>query len=260
MAAISGTNLLFYADGKAIALQKGISITLDVELPDATNKESAGWNQHVVGNKSAKVDFSALMDVGLIGDTPPVVMSVKALMDYVTGSNSLLVVILGLGYPIIGEADISTLAFDASDAQAMVLTGSVKVKGALYVLSAAIPNLVTDPDAGTTDYDTLTVADLSITSAVKSSAGAKFCQTNTISIADTGVYKLALFLTKTSGALPTVGLWDNTSAYISNSAVLAEGLNLVTLTATSTDASASLRFSNTANANWSTSPIYLFKP
>jgi hypothetical protein len=263
MGAISGTILLLYSEGLPIAMQKGLSVALDMDLPDATNKDSAGWAHHILGYRNAKIDFSALANVGLPGDTPPVVMSAKALMDYIIAQESLLVSILGLGYPIIGEVNMSSLSFDAPGGGVMTLSGSLIVNGILYVLSdvGGMPvNLVTDPDGNSYSYDTLDVSGLNITSAIKSSAGEKYCNSNTISVTDTYVYKLAVFLTLNGGAAPTVGIWDNTSAFISNTQVLVDGLNFVTLTATATDASASLRFRNTANGNWSTSPIYLFKP
>ena len=42
MAKINGTSVLLYADGTIIALQRGLNISADVDLPDASNKESAG--------------------------------------------------------------------------------------------------------------------------------------------------------------------------------------------------------------------------
>jgi hypothetical protein len=254
MSAINGTNLLLYSDGVVIAMQKGLSISVDTDLPDATSKESAGWARHIQGLINAKIDFSALFSTTVTGG-----MEANALMDYILSRQSLLVSILGLSFPMIGKVDMNSLSFDAPLEGTMSLSGSLKVNGQLFVLRDTSANLITDPDAGGTDYDTLTVSDIAITSAIKSTAGAKYCQSNAISVASTGIYKLAVFLTSNSGALPTVGLWDNTSAYISNTEVLVAGLNLVTLTCTSTDASASLRFSNTGNANWSVSPIYLWK-
>jgi hypothetical protein len=254
MAVINGTMLLIYSEGVVIAYQKGCSISVEQDLPDATNKGSGGWAEHINGMLNAKIDFNALFS----GTALPV-LSAKDLMDYILNRESLLISILGLGYPMVAQADMNSLSFEAPLEGTMSLSGSLKVNGPLYVLSGTSAQMITDPDAGTTDYDTLTVSDVSITSAIKSTAGAKFCQSNTISVASAGVYKLAVFLTLNSGAAPTVGLWDNTSAYISNTQLLVAGLNLVTLTSTATDASASLRFSNTANCNWSTSPIYLFK-
>jgi hypothetical protein len=253
MSAINGTAMLLYANGTVIAMQKGISVALNIDLPDATNKESAGWNQHILGSRDAKIDFSSLAGMGTTG------MSAKALMNFILNQQSILVSILGLGLPIVGEVNMSSLSIDAPLGNVMTLSGNFTVNGPLFWLANTQLNMITDPDAGTHDYDTLTVSDISITSAIKSTAGAKKCDSNTISVVDTGVYKLAVYLTLNSGQAPTVGIWDNSSAYISNTQALVSGLNLVTLTATATDASASLRFSNSANGNWSTSPLYLFK-
>jgi hypothetical protein len=258
MAAISGTTLLLYSEGIAIAMQKGISIAMDIELPDATNKESAGWSRHILGHRNAKIDFSALADLGLIGDTPPVTMSAKALMDYILNKESLLIAILGLGVPIIGEVNMGSLSFDAPDGNVMTLSGNLTVNGNLYILRGTSVQMITDITGGGDDYDTFTTAeDIIITEATTATQAS--AKSNTISVANTGVYKLAVFLTLDSGQSPLVYLWDNTSAAISNQVRLADGLNLITLIATATDASASLAFINSSAASWSTSPIYLFK-
>ncbi|MFH1194084.1 MAG: hypothetical protein V1720_00145 [bacterium] len=255
MAAISGTVLLLYSDGVAIAMQKGISIAMDIDLPDATSKDSAGWANHILGLKNAKIDFNALFGTGLLIDTPSV-LSAKNLMDYILNQESLLVSILGFGYPLLGWADMSSLSFDAPMANAMTLAGSLKINGELCICSGI--NLVTDPDAGVNHtYTTHTVSGTAFTSLICSAAA--IVESNDISIATGGIYKLLVRITMTSGQLPTVGLWDNTSAYISNQETLIAGLNLVTLTATATDATASLRWTNSAATNLVTSSIYLFK-
>jgi hypothetical protein len=258
MTKISGTNVLLYYNGKAVSLQRGLNISVNDTLIDASSKDSAGWWEGIPGLKDAKVSFTSLFSTGLMTDTPAV-LGAKDLANYLINKDRLLVTINDLGYTIIGEAYKDGISFDAPAEQAVFLSGSIKITGKLYLLAGTLANLITDPDGNTSDYDTLTVSDLSITSAVKSSAGAKKCDSNTISVADTGVYKLAVYLTSNSGQCPTVGLWDNTSAYISNTQALVAGLNFITLTCTSTDASASLRFSNSANGNWSLSPLYLFR-
>jgi hypothetical protein len=60
MAKINGTSVLLYADGTVIALQKGLNISADVDLPDASNKESAGWAEHIQGMRNATLSFDAL--------------------------------------------------------------------------------------------------------------------------------------------------------------------------------------------------------
>lgn len=255
MAAINGTALLLYSEGVVIALQKGISITVDADLPDATNKESGGWAQHINGLLSAKIDFNALFSTLTIAQGG---MEANALMDYILSRETLLISILGLSFPMVAQVDMSSLSFDAPSEGTMSLSGSLKVKGQLYCLNGTMANMITDPDSGGTDYDTHTDAGGAWSSLINI-AGNAYANSNDISIADTGVYKLAVFVTLNSGQLPTVGLWDNTSAYISNQVALVDGLNLITLTATGTDATASLRWTNTGASNLKTSPIYLFK-
>jgi predicted secreted protein len=260
MAVFNGTALLLYSEGVLVGFQQGLTINVSQKLEDITNKESAGWEQHISGVLNATIEFNALF---ASPNTPD--MNALALMDYIINRESLLVEILGLTYPFVGEADLSSLKFNAPLEGAMSLSGSLKTNGGLYMLSSLVPvgagnmaNLITDPDAGGTDYDTLTVSGLKITSAINA-AGNAYCDSNTITTTNGAVYKVACFLTKTSGQLPTVGLYDKTSAYISNTKALVEGLNFITLTGTATDASSCLRFSNSGAASWHVSNIYLFR-
>lgn len=257
MATLKGTNILLYSGGKAVALQRGLSAALNAALIDGSNKESGGWWEGIPGLRDATIDFDALFSTGFMTDTPPI-LGAKDLMSYLLSRTELLVSILDGGYPIVGKALQNSLKIDSPSQGAMSLSGSLKIDGPLYVLRDTEANLITDPDAGGTDYDTLTPNGLAIDSAINAAGGA-YCRSNTISVSNTAVYKLPVFLTLNSGEAPSVALYDNTSADISNKEQLVAGLNLVTLTCTSTDASASLRFTNTAAANWKLSPIYLFE-
>jgi len=251
MAKISGTLVLLYADGEPIALQRGLTITAEQDLPDATNKESGGWAEHEKGQRNSTVSFDALMSTtGL---------SAANLLAYITGRTSLLMVIVGgISYPIIGEVDLSSVSLTGDTEIPAALTGSLKVNGPLYHLKGTSASLVTDPDAGGTDYDTFTISDIAITSAINE-AGTAYANSNTISVTDEDVIKVAVFLALTSGEVPTIGIWDNTSAYISNEESLVAGLNIITLTCTETDESASVRLANTDAANWALSSLYAFK-
>ena len=261
MPPINGTSVCLYSNGQMIAMQKGLSINLDVDLPDSSNKESAGWAEHITGMMNAKIDFTSLFSTGTMADTPKI-LSAKDLMNYIINSTSLLVSILGGSFPIVGKANMSSISFDAPTEAAMTLSGSLKINGPLYPLTE-LPagkyiNLVTDPHSGSTDYDTHTISGTAFTSLINI-AGAAYATSNVLSVVINGVYKLAVFVTKNSGELPTVGIWDNTSAYISNQVQLVEGLNLITLTATATDVTASLKITNTGACDLITSPIYLFR-
>lgn len=252
MGKLNGSLILLAANGTVIAAQKDVSLDVSRNLFPTTNKESDGWDEHGNGEKSVGVPFSSLQSTTGLSD--------KILFDFINTQASLLLVINGFTVPFVMEVDLQSMVINAAMESAVGLSGTFKPSGRIYRLASTSVQMITDPDAGGTDYDTLTVSGLAITSAIKSTAGAKKCDSNTISVVDTGVYKLFIYVSLIySGQLPFVGIWDNTSAYISNQAQLVGGFNLVTLTATATDVSASLRFSNSANGNWFTSNIYLFK-
>ena len=261
MAAFSGTTVLLYSNGQAVALQKGLSIALDIDLPDATNKESAGWAEHICGIMNAKIDFNALFSTGLMTDAPKV-LSGKDLLDYILNRTELLISILGGPFPIVGKADLSSLSLDASLENPMALTGSLKVNGPLYPLTS-LPagkyvNLITNPETGGYDYETFDVSGTAITSAINAASSAQ-ANSNTFSVTAGDVIKFITFLTKTSGELPIVGILKSSdNSAVSNQVSLTEGLNFITLTITDT-VTGIMAFINTAAANWKTSPLYLFK-
>jgi len=248
MAVINGTNLLLYADGTLIAAQKSCTITVEQDLFEATNKESAGWARHGNGLLSAKIDFDAL--VSTTGK------SYTELMAYVIARSSILLAITGLGYTMVGEVDLSSISISASQESAMGLSGSLKVKGELFVLRGTKADLITDWT--NVDYDTFTDASGSITSAISSGSN-KTAMSNVFNIVDTGIYKVALFLTLNSGQLPSIALLDPFMGNRSNTEALVEGLNIVTLTATADVAEGVLRILNSDASNFFTSKVYVWK-
>ena len=249
MAVINGTSLLLYADGVLIAAQTNCTITVEQDLFDATNKESGGWARHGNGLVSAKIDFDAL--VSTTGK------SYTELMAYIIARTSLLLMIDGLGYELIGEVDMNSMSISASQEAAMALSGGFKVNGRLYQLTGTSDNLMTDPDGVLTDYDTFTISGISVTSAINA-AGSADARSNTFSVTSGDVVKVITFLTKTSGELPSVALIESGVGERSNKVQLAEGVNIVTLTATAT-VTVSLNITNTDAANFALSNIYVFK-
>ena len=250
MAKLNATLLLLYADGQVIATQKGCSLSADVDLYDTTNKQSGGWKEHEKGARSATIDLDALFSTTGI--------SAPELMDYITGRSSLLLALVGgISYPILGEVDMKSLKLDAPTEGAKSLSGSFQVNGPLFQLKGTSAALVTDPDATGTDYDTLTISGITISSAINL-AGAAYAHSNTFSVTNGDVIKVAVFLTSNSGELPTVEVCQSGGAAISNVESLVAGLNIITLTVTSTQ-TAHITLRNTAAANWSLSPLYAFK-
>jgi len=250
MAKINATLFLLYADGVVIAAQKGGSANVEQDLYDTTTKDSAGWAEHEKGLRNASVDLDALYSTtGISGDE---------LIAYITGRSSLLLALVGgMTYPLVGEVDMASVKLDAPQEGAMSLSGSLKVKGNLYQLKGTSAALVTDPDETGTDYDTFTISSIAISSAVNN-AGAAYAHSNTFSVTEDDVIKVAVFLTSSSGELPTVEVCESGEAAVSNVESLVAGLNIITLTVTST-CTAHITLRNTDAANWSLSSLYAFK-
>jgi len=253
-APINGTLLLLYSDGQLVAYQKGITISVDTDLPDATNKESSGWAEHIQGMLNAKIDFTSLFSTLTPAEGG---MQANALMDYIINRQSLLISILGFSFPIVAEADINSLTFDGGQETAMGLSGSLKVKGQMYCLLDASEQMMVDPDGYSNTYDTMTVSGISISSAINAS-GSAYVRSTAASMTDTYTYKVAFYLTLNSGELPNVNVCHGgTGASHSNTVACVSGLNIITLVATSSG-SWSLQFANTAASNFSTTNIYWF--
>jgi hypothetical protein len=260
MSAVNGTSLLLYSEGVMVAMQKGLSISVDQDLPDATNKESLGWARHINGILNAGIDFDALFSTGLLSGG---IMGAKDLMDYILNRESMLIEVLGLTYPIVAEVDMSKISIGAPMENAMTLSGSLKVQGELYVL-ASLPagkyvNLITDPDSGGTDYETHDDA-LNAFSSLINNAGSAYAKSNTFAVTNGNVIKVITFLTVNTGQAPSVAIFEvgGGAAAISNVVALTAGLNIVTLTVTDTH-DGCLNISNTGASNLKTSPIYAFK-
>jgi predicted secreted protein len=62
MPKINGTDLLLYVGPAPIAHSTSATLTIDVDLPDATTKDNAGWSDHVAGVRNWSIDFDGLVD------------------------------------------------------------------------------------------------------------------------------------------------------------------------------------------------------
>ena len=245
----AGIGILLYINGVDVAVQKDLTLNVDRKLIPASGKQDGSWESHILGSKSVTIAYNALQSTtGLSG---------AGLFDILTGAKSALLVITGFTVPIIAEVDLQNSNINAPQDEATTIQGTFKVNGKLYRLSGDNAALVTNP-GNTHSYDTFTVSGTKVTSAINVTGGAN-AYSNSFSVTEDDIVKVALYLTKTSGEIPSVELRDSTTAELSNKVALVEGLNFVILVATGTDANSTLWMGNTAAAVWSTSNIYCFK-
>lgn len=62
MAAVNGTLIVLNDSGTPIALTTSATLNIELDLPDASTKDSSGWAKHILGQKSWSVDLDGLAD------------------------------------------------------------------------------------------------------------------------------------------------------------------------------------------------------
>jgi predicted secreted protein len=75
MAKINGTLYAIYSGSDKVLYLTGCSLNLDQDLPDVTNKESAGWAEHINGLRKWSIDFDGKYDEAGAGITPDEIMA-----------------------------------------------------------------------------------------------------------------------------------------------------------------------------------------
>jgi hypothetical protein len=125
-----------------------------------------------------------------------------------------------------------------------------------FEVDCVYENLLTDPDGVSNSYDTMNITGTSITSAINL-AGTATVYSNLFSVIKGESLRVIFFLTNLGGELPSIRLCVG-GADKSNNITATAGLNDKTLIATETG-SFSLRFSNGAASNFSTTEILVLR-
>jgi hypothetical protein len=244
MSKINGTNVLLYADGVLIACERSATLNIEQDLPDASCKDDGGWASHIKGTRSGSIEFEALYSTtGL---------SAAGLIGFITGRTDIVAVCNGIGIPFVFEGNVQSVNLVADMESPVAVSGSIKANGAIYFLTGG---LVTSWTNG--DYDTFTSVTTSAITAAVNAAGSAYANSNTFAIATGEVFKVIVVLALASGQVPAIVLDD--TGDISNQVNLANGVNVITLTATDDAATGTLRIENSGASNYSTSNVYVFK-
>ena len=126
-----------------------------------------------------------------------------------------------------------------------------------FKVDCVYDNLITDPDALGTDYDTFTLSGTIIVSAINNAAGA-YAHSELISVRNGESITFITYLTLLAGELPQVYLVDPGVAIMSNQVALAAGLNEITLTATGTG-DYTLHINNNNTSTFAMSEIVVYR-
>lgn len=126
MAKINGTDLRIYVGSELIGNATECSLSLEVDLPDASDKDSEGWAENIGGQKSWSMSSSAFINYAPDGTN----LSIDDLMD-----------------SLLARTDVSI--------EFKVLTGDPQASGSsIYSGSAKIASMsLTSPNEDTSSYD-----------------------------------------------------------------------------------------------------------
>jgi predicted secreted protein len=113
-----------------IAHSTSATITIDVDLPDATTKDSAGWADHIAGVRNWSIDFDGLVDYAAS-------YGVEELFNNLLNRDVLTVKWSSTqsgGTYLTGSASVSNLTQTADMEQPVSYSGTFTGKGALTVI------------------------------------------------------------------------------------------------------------------------------
>jgi predicted secreted protein len=131
MAKFNATDLLVYVGAIPIAHSTSATITIDVDLPDATTKDSAGWADHIAGVRNWSIDFDGLVDYAAS-------YGVEELFNNLLNRNVLTVKWSSTqvgGTYLTGQASVSNLTQTADMEQPVSYSGTFTGKGALSMVA-----------------------------------------------------------------------------------------------------------------------------
>lgn len=144
MAKINGTDLTLYIPDQtaspsawvAVACSKSASLSLSIDTPDASNKDSSGWAEVIGGQKSWSIDFEGLTDLDLDADA----QNVKQLWTHFAARTKIKVAFGIAGYWWGGSGFISSLEQSAEMEQTVSFSGNITGTGTLENNTGVITN------------------------------------------------------------------------------------------------------------------------
>ena len=153
MAKINGTNFQVFIPTEnvdndttstvwlPVALSNSCTLNISADTPDATTKDSSGWEEVIGGTKSWDVSFDNLVDFAASNDLASgTTGSIQDLFDYLDGRTAIKVAIGVEGTDELywyGDSFVNNLSITADKESPVSYSGALKGTGALTKGSSA---------------------------------------------------------------------------------------------------------------------------
>ena len=130
MAKINGSVIIPVLDSDAVLHTTNATLSIDVDLPDATTKDSGGWADHIHGLRSFSLTIEGYSSYDNSNG------NIKPLLDLVTGRDSATFEFAPTGagnVKITGSVSLANLELGANMEETASLSSTLTGKGALTV-------------------------------------------------------------------------------------------------------------------------------
>ncbi len=132
MAAVNGTLILVNDNGTAFAATTSATLNIEMDLPDSSTKDSGGWAEHILGQKSWSIDLDGIADFELNSGTVDVLVDflinrTQATIEFEPQSGAF----SAKGVSYTGTASLASVSLVAANEDTATLSGSFTGDGTL---------------------------------------------------------------------------------------------------------------------------------
>jgi predicted secreted protein len=123
----NGTNLVIKVEGTVVGHTTSCTLSVNMDVADATTKDSAGWSEGIAGLKSGEISFDGLVDYSDANNA-------EQLLDYLIARTQVTCVFgtVASGDSIYtAEGYISSLEQSAEMEAAVTFSGTITLTGAI---------------------------------------------------------------------------------------------------------------------------------
>lgn len=129
MAKVNGTVMLIAEGSNTVLWTKTATLNLEQDLPDSSTKDSAGWAEHINGQRNWTIDYDGAYDIIGTGLTPNEIIALIVGRDVDTTVKFGLTASLASGFS--GEGTFKNISITAGMEDVVTFSGTIVGNGPL---------------------------------------------------------------------------------------------------------------------------------
>lgn len=129
MAKVNGTVMLIAEGSNTVLWTKTATLNLEQDLPDSSTKDSAGWAEHINGQRNWTIDYDGAYDIIGTGLTPNEIIALIVGRDVDTTVKFGLTASLASGFS--GKGTFKNISITAGMEDVVTFSGTIVGNGPL---------------------------------------------------------------------------------------------------------------------------------